>query len=72
MAKTSFPNLERFAHQCINLKKDTITISATDARGVSNEYAKLLEHIVHLQALVIQLQEAQDRVIEVEIDNGTF
>jgi hypothetical protein len=72
MAKLQFPNLERFAHSCINLRKDSLTINATDARGVANEYARLLEHITQLQNLVIHLQATQDNVIEVQVDNGTF
>lgn len=70
MAKPQFPNLDRFAHACINLRKDSLTINAQDARGIANEYARLLEHIVELQDKIIQIKD--NDVITVELDNGEF
>ena len=70
MARPQFPNLDRLAHGCINLRKDSLTINAQDARGIANDYTRLLEYITELQNLVIQLK--QDDVIIVELDNGEF
>ena len=72
MAKPQFPNLDRLAHGCMNLRKDSLTVNAQDARGVANDYARLLEYITELQDLVIELQKAQDSVIQVELDGDTF
>jgi len=70
MARPQFPNLDRLAHGCMNLRKDSMPINAQDARGIANDYARLLEYITELQDLVIQLK--QDDVITVELDNGEF
>jgi hypothetical protein len=56
----------------MNLRKDSLTVNAQDARGVANDYARLLEYITELQDLVIELQKAQDSVIQVELDGDTF
>ena len=70
MARPQFPNLDRLAHGCMNLRKDSLAVNAQDARGIANDYARLLEYITELQDLVIQLK--QDDVITVELDNGEF
>jgi hypothetical protein len=70
MARPQFPNLDRLAHSCINLRKDTLALNAQDARGVANDYTRLLEYITELQNTVIELK--QNDVITVEIDNGEF
>jgi len=70
MARPQFPNLDRLAHGCMNLRKDSLTVNAQDARGIANDYTRLLEYITELQDLVIQLK--QDDVITVELDNGEF
>ena len=71
MARPQFPNIDRLAHACINLRKDSLNVNAQDARGVANDYARLLEYITELQDLVIELQKAQDSVIQVELDGDT-
>jgi len=70
MARPQFPNLDRLAHGCMNLRKDSITVNAQDARGIANDYTRLLEYITELQDLVIQLK--QNDVITLELDNGEF
>ena len=70
MARPQFPNLDRLAHSCINLRKDTLALNAQDAKGVANDYTRLLEYITELQNTVIELK--QNDVITVEIDNGEF
>jgi len=70
MARPQFPNLDRLAHGCMNLRKDSLTVNAQDARAIANDYTRLLEYITELQDLVIQLK--QDDVITVELDNGEF
>lgn len=70
MARPQFPNLDKFAHSCINLRKDSLTVPAQDARGVANDYTRLLEYITELQNTVIELK--QNDTITVEIDNGEF
>ncbi len=72
MARPQFPNIDRLSHACMNLRKDSLTVNAQDARGVANDYARLLEYITELQDLVIELQKAQDSVIQVELDGDTF
>ena len=72
MARPQFPNLDRLAHGCINLRKDSLAVNAQDARGIANDYTRLLEYITELQDTVIQLQKAQDSVIQVELDGDTF
>lgn len=72
MARPKFPNLDRLAHGCMNLRKDSLTINAQDARGISNDYTRLLEYITELQDIVIELQKAQSTVIQVELDGDTF
>tara|TARA_E500000178_G_scaffold331944_1_gene365311 strand:+ start:2158 stop:2370 length:213 start_codon:yes stop_codon:yes gene_type:complete len=70
MARPQFPNLDKLAHGCINLRKDNLMINAQDCRGIANDYTRLLEYITELQDKVIQLKE--DNVITVELDNGEF
>jgi len=70
MARPQFPNLDRLAHGCMNLRKDSLAVNAQDARGIANDYARLLEYITELQDLVIQLK--QNDVITLELDNGEF
>ena len=72
MARPQFPNIDRLSHACMNLRKDSLTVNAQDARGVANDYARLLEYITELQDLVIELQKVQDSVIQVELDGDTF
>jgi DNA polymerase III gamma/tau subunit len=72
MAKPQFPNLDRLSHGCINLRKDSLTVNAQDARGIANDYTRLLEYITELQDTVIELQKAQDSVVEVQLDGDTF
>lgn len=72
MARPQFPNLDRLAHSCMNLRKDSLAINAQDARGIANDYTRLLEYITELQDKVISLQQAQDTVIQVELDGDTF
>lgn len=70
MAKPQFPNLDKFAHTCINLRKDSLTVLAQDARGIANDYTRMLDYITELQSTVIELKK--NDVITVEIDNGEF
>ena len=56
MAKPQFPNLDRLAHGCMNLRKDVLPVNAQDAKGIANDYTRLLEYITELQDTVIQLQ----------------
>lgn len=70
MARPQFPNLDKLAHGCINLRKDNLMINAQDCRGIANDYTRLLEYITELQDKIIQLKE--DNVITVELDNGEF
>tara|TARA_X000001382_G_scaffold130114_1_gene123944 strand:- start:822 stop:1040 length:219 start_codon:yes stop_codon:yes gene_type:complete len=72
MAKPQFPNLDRLAHGCINLRKDVLPVNAQDAKGIANDYTRLLEYITELQDTVIQLQKAQNSVVEVQLDGDTF
>ena len=72
MAKPQFPNLDKLAHGCINLRKDSLTVNAQDARGISNDYTRLLEYITELQDSIIQLQKQQNDIIQVELDGDTF
>ena len=72
MAKPQFPNLDRLAHGCMNLRKEVLPVNAQDARGIANDYARLLEYITELQDTVIQLQKAQNSVVEVQLDGDTF
>ena len=72
MARPQFPNLDRLAHGCMNLRKDSLSVNAQDARGIANDYARLLEYITELQDTVIELQKAQNTVVQVEIDGDTF
>ena len=70
MARPQFPNLDKLAHGCINLRKDNLMINAQDCRGIANDYTRLLKYITELQDKIIQLKE--DNVITVELDNGEF
>ena len=70
MARPQFPNLDRLAHGCMNLRKDSLAINAQDARGIANDYTRLLEYITELQDKIIQLKE--DDTIQVQLDNGEW
>ena len=70
MARPQFPTLDRLAHGCINLKRDSMNINVQDARAIANEYTRLLEYITELQDTIIALKT--NDVITVEVDNGTF
>jgi len=70
MARPQFPNLDRLAHGCMNLRKDSLAVNAQDARGIANDYTRLLEYITELQDKIIQLKE--DDTIQVQIDNGEW
>jgi len=72
MARPQFPNLDRLAHGCINLRKDSMTVNAQDAKGIANDYTRLLEYVTELQDTVIELQKAQNTVVQVELDGDTF
>lgn len=72
MARPQFPNLDRLAHGCINLRKDSLAVNAQDARGIANDYTRLLEYVTELQDTVIELQKAQNTVVQVELDGDTF
>jgi hypothetical protein len=72
MARPQFPNLDKLAHGCMNLRKDSLTVNAQDARGISNDYTRLLEYITELQDSIIQLQKQQNDIIQVELDGDTF
>ena len=72
MARPQFPNLDRLAHGCINLRKDNMAVNAQDARGIANDYTRLLEYITELQDTVIELQKAQNTIVQVELDGDTF
>jgi DNA-dependent RNA polymerase auxiliary subunit epsilon len=56
----------------MNLRKDSLAVNAQDARGIANDYARLLEYITELQDTVIEFQKSQDSVIQVELDGDTF
>ena len=66
------PNIEKFAHKCSLNKKDTVSVTAQEARGIATEYMHILEHVNKLQAQIIQLQQANAEVIKVEYDAGEF
>ena len=70
MPKPNFPILDKFAHGCINLRKDNYNITAQDARAIANEYTRMLEYITDLQSKIIDLQ--QNEVVEVQLDGDTF
>ena len=72
MPKPQFPTLDKFAHGCINLKRDNYNVPAQDARAIANEYTRLLEYITTLQDEIIKLQNKSDEVIQVELDGDTF
>ena len=72
MARPQFPNLDKLAHGCINLRKDSLPVNAQDARGIANDYTLLLEYLTELQDLVIELQKEQNTVVQVELDGDTF
>lgn len=72
MARPQFPNLDKLAHGCINLRKDSLPVNAQDARGIANDYTRLLEYLTELQDLVIELQKEQNTVVQVELDGDTF
>jgi len=72
MARPKFTNLDKLAHGCMNLRKDSLAVNAQDARGIANDYTRLLEYITELQDTVIELQKAQNTVIQVELDGDTF
>ncbi len=72
MARPQFPNLDRLAHGCINLRKDSMTVNAQDAKGIANDYTRLLEYVTKLQDTVIELQKTQNNVVEVQLDGDTF
>ena len=72
MARPQFPNLDKLAHGCINLRKDSLPVNAQDARGIANDYTRLLEYLTELQDLVIKLQKEQNTVVQVELDGDTF
>ena len=72
MTRPQFPNLDRLAHGCINLRKDSLAVNAQDARGIANDYTRLLEYITQLQDTVIELQKAQKTIVQVELDGDTF
>jgi len=72
MARPQFPNLDKLAHGCMNLRKDSLTVNAQDARGISNDYTRLLEYITELQDSIIQLQKQQNDIVQVELDGDTF
>jgi len=63
-----FPNLEQLAHRCANNTNDSVSITAQQARGISNEYMHMLETITKLQAQLIDAQSA----ISVQLDTGEF
>lgn len=67
-----FPILDKFAHGCINLRRENYTIPANDARAIANEYTRMLAHITELQEKIIKLQQKDNEVIEVELDGDTF
>jgi|TARA_B100001094_G_scaffold318934_1_gene363114 DNA polymerase III gamma/tau subunit len=72
MARPQFPNLDRLAHGCINLRKDSMTVNAQDAKGIANDYTRLLEYVTELQDTIIELQKTQNTVVEVQLDGDTF
>ena len=72
MPKPNFPILDKFAHGCINLRKDNYNVTAKDARAIANKYTRMLEYITNLQSLIIDLQQKQNEVVEVQLDGDTF
>lgn len=72
MPKPNFPILDKFAHGCINLRKDNYNVTAKDAKAIANEYTRMLEYITSLQSLIIDLQQKQNDVVEVQLDGDTF
>lgn len=67
-----FPNLEQLAHKCATNTRDSVIVSAQQARGISNEYMRMLEHITELQEALIALHKESKEVIKVEYDSGEF
>jgi hypothetical protein len=49
-----------------------MTVNAQDAKGIANDYTRLLEYVTELQDTVIELQKAQNNVVEVQLDGDTF
>jgi hypothetical protein len=72
MTVPKFPNLEKFAHVCINNNRDTVIVNKNEAKGISNEYTRMLEYIVDLQNQVIILQDQAATITKVEFDGGNF
>ena len=68
----TFPILDKFAHGCINPRKDNYNVTAKDAKAIANEYTRMLEYITSLQSLIIDLQQKQNDVVEVQLDGDTF
>ena len=46
MPKPNFPILDKFAHGCINLRKENYNITAQDARAIANEYTRICNNSV--------------------------
>ena len=67
-----FPNLEQLAHRCANNTKESLSVSAQQARGISIEYMRILEQISDLQEAIIKLQKENNEVITVQYDTGEF
>lgn len=67
-----FPNIEALAHKCAANTRDNVTISAQQARGISNEYMRMLEHIVELQTALVELHKQNQEVVKIEYDAGEF
>lgn len=67
-----FPNLEQLSHRCANNTKESMSITATQARGISVEYMRILEEINRLQEEIILLQKNNSDVIEIRYDQGNF
>ena len=71
MPKPNFPILDKFAHGCINLRKDNYNVTAKDAKAIANEYTRMLEYITQFTS-IIDLQQKQNDVVEVQLDGDTF
>ena len=70
MARPQFPTLDRLAHGCINLKRDSMNINAQDARAIANEYTKMLEYITELQDTIISIKTNDVITVEVTSDQA--
>ena len=72
MTTPNFGNLARFATRCTTFKCDNIIVNKQDAKGIAQEYQRMLAYIVELQNRVIKLQNEINTPQEIEIKSPEF